>query len=73
LIHAPQNFPVLLYPGAGARVLSRGELTSSSLPGRQLAVLLLDATWSGARKMLKPSSSLQRLPRVKFAAAGPSR
>lgn len=73
IIRSPQNFPVLLYPGAGARDLSRGELTAADLAGRQLVVLLLDATWSGARKMLKLSPSLQRLPRVKFAAAGRSR
>lgn len=73
IIHNPAALPVLLYPGAEARDLSRGELTEPELAGRQLTVFLLDATWSCARKMLKLSPSLQRLPRVKFAAPGRSR
>jgi len=40
---------------------------------RQLLVLLLDATWIAARKMLRVSPSLQRLPRVMFNAGTPSR
>ena len=38
-----------------------------------LLVLLLDATWSCARKMLKLSPSLQRLPRIMFTPSAPSR
>ena len=73
VIRAPENFPVLLYPGEGARDLSKGELSPDELGGRRLVVFVLDATWSGARKMLKLSQSLQRLPRIKFAAPGRSR
>ena len=43
------------------------------LQHRRLVVFLLDATWSGARKMLRLSSSLQRLPRIMFTPAAPSR
>jgi DTW domain-containing protein YfiP len=73
LINDPANFPVLLYPGAGARNLSTGGLTATELGSRQLVVLLLDATWAGARKMLRLSPSLQRLPRVVFNASSLSR
>jgi DTW domain-containing protein YfiP len=73
LIAAPENYPVLLYPGENAHDLSRGGLTADMLQGRRLVVFLLDATWSCARKMLRVSPSLQRLPRVKFAASGRSR
>ncbi len=73
IIATPENFPVLLYPGANAHDLSRGELTADVLQGRQLVVFLLDATWSCARKMLRVSPTLQRLPRVKFTASGRSR
>jgi DTW domain-containing protein len=69
----PRNFPVLLYPGAQARNLSNGDLTPADLGGRQLVVFLLDATWSGARKMLRVSPRLQRLPRIMFTPAAPSR
>ncbi len=73
LIREPGNFPVLLYPGATARNLSNGDLTPSDLGGRRLVVFLLDATWSGARKMLKLSPVLQHLPRIMFTPAAPSR
>lgn len=73
LIADPNNFPVLLYPGASARNLSRGELRGEEIGSRQLVVFLLDATWSGARKMLRLSPSLQRLPRIMFSPSGPSR
>ncbi len=73
LIRDPRYFPVLLYPGPEARNLSTGGLTAADLGGRTLLVFLLDSTWSGARKMLRLSPSLQRLPRVMFTATHPSR
>ena len=73
LLRDPQLFPVLLYPGPHARNLSTGQLSASELGGRRLAVLVLDATWSLGRKMLRLSPSLQRLPRVLFTPAEPSR
>lgn len=73
LLRDPANFPVLLYPGESARNLSHGELAPADLAGRRLVVLLLDATWSGARKMLKLSPTLQRLPRIMFTPSAPSR
>lgn len=73
LIRDPQFFPVLLYPGADARNLSAGGLTAADLGSRTLLVFLLDSTWSGARKMLRLSPSLQRLPRVMFTSTHPSR
>jgi len=66
LIHDPQNYPVLLYPGIAARNLSKGDLTMEDLGGRRLVVFLIDATWGGARKLLRLSPSLQRLPRIMF-------
>jgi DTW domain-containing protein YfiP len=73
LLRDPQVFPVLLYPGPLARNLSTGQLAASDLGGRRLAVLVLDATWSLGRKMLRLSPSLQRLPRLMFTPAEPSR
>lgn len=73
LINDPQNFPVLLYPGVTARNLSKGDLTPADLGGRRLVVFLIDATWGGARKLLRLSSSLQRLPRIMFTPTAPSR
>lgn len=73
LIADPANFSVLLYPGVTARNLSTGDLTPADLAGRRLVVFLLDATWSGARKMLRLSPSLQRLPRIMFTPTARSR
>jgi len=73
IIRNPANAPMLIYPGESARNLSRGELAPDELAGRQLVLLLLDATWGCARKMLKLSPSLQRLPRIMFTTTSPSR
>ena len=62
--------------GAGSQTIGSGPTLlalRSALQSRQLVVFLLDATWSGARKMLRLSPSLQRLPRIMFTPAAPSR
>jgi DTW domain-containing protein YfiP len=73
LLRDPANHCVLLYPGPSARNLSRGELTAIDYAGKRLVVLLLDATWACARKMLRLSPSLQALPRIMFTPTAPSR
>jgi DTW domain-containing protein YfiP len=73
LINDPNHFPVLLYPGRDARDLSKGELHASEFTGRRLIVFVLDATWRLVRPMLRTSLSLQRLPRIMFSNAAPSR
>jgi DTW domain-containing protein YfiP len=73
LLRDPVNYPVLLYPGATARNLSNGELAPAELGGRRLVVILLDATWSCARKMLRLSPTLHALPRIMFTPVAPSR
>ena len=73
LIQDPENYPVLLYPGKGARDLSKGELRASDFSDRRLVVFLLDATWRLARPMLRFSESLQQLPKIMFSNASPSR
>ncbi len=69
----PANHCVLLYPGPEALNLSRGELRPEALGERRLVVLLLDATWACARKMLRVSPTLQALPRIMFTPTAPSR
>jgi DTW domain-containing protein len=76
LLEDPGYWPVLLYPGRTALNLSdETQLPAirASLGQRSPLVILLDATWSGARKMLKLSPVLQRLPRIMFTPAAPSR
>ena len=73
LVRDPCLFPVLLYPGRTALNLSTGMLAAADLGSRRLVVILLDATWSLGKKMLRLSPSLQRLPRIMFTSPGPSR
>jgi DTW domain-containing protein YfiP len=73
LLRDPGLHPVLLYPGRDALNLSTGRLRAADLGDRRLVVILLDATWSLGRKMLRLSPSLQRLPRIMFTASAPSR
>lgn len=83
LLADPAYCPVLLYPGRDALNVSDGapglaaaeRLTGflNGLSGRTLLVIVLDATWSGARKMLRLSPSLQRLRRIMFTPTAPSR
>ncbi len=73
LVRDPANYPVVLYPARDAVDLSKNELPAADLGGRRLTVFLLDATWRLARRMWKASPSLQRLPKVMFSGAAPSR
>ena len=73
LLRDPDNQVVLLYPGPTARNLSQGELAPAELGSRRLVVLVLDATWACARKMLRLSPSLRALPRIMFTPSAPSR
>jgi DTW domain-containing protein YfiP len=80
LINDPKNYPVLLYPGREALDLSKIDLRdpqlstlNSQLESRRLVVFLLDATWRLVRPMLRLSPNLQRLPRIMFSNAAPSR
>ena len=69
----PGNRPVLLAPGSGAVDLSREGALPLDPGGRQLVLLLLDGTWSLARKMFRESPCLQTLPRAMFGTPPVSR
>jgi len=73
LLNDPNHLPLLVYPGEDALNLSVAGWNEAALGGRRPVLVLLDATWSQARKMLKSSPSLQRLPRVMFTPSAPSR
>ncbi len=80
ILSDPRHHAVLLYPGASALNLSEpataeADPLAEALGGgaKTLLVVILDATWSGARKMLRVSPSLQRLPRIMFTPGDTSR
>lgn len=58
----------LLFPGDSARELA--DLEPAELPQ---GLVVLDGTWSQARKLLRENPSLGDLPRVKLSPALPSR
>ena len=73
LLADDRHHVVLLYPGTEATNLSLPESREEIVRNKPLVVLVLDATWSCARKMLKLSPVLQKLPRVMFTPSAPSR
>jgi len=79
LLRDPRYYPMLVYPGPDAVNLSHSQPATALIRetlargDRTLLLLLLDATWASARKMLRLSPSLQRLPRLMFTPTAPSR
>lgn len=73
LLADPEYYPVLLYPREGAVNVSEGELSLDMLNGRRLLVIVLDATWALAKKMLRMSPILHSLPALMFTPRALSR
>lgn len=70
LIAREDVFPVVLYPGAGSVDVSKAsseELAALAPVGRRLLVFVIDGTWATARRTMRLSSNLARLPRISFA------
>jgi DTW domain-containing protein YfiP len=68
----PAYAPHLLFPGPSAVRLSDGEKPLLP-PGKKLLVVLVDATWPWARKILRASSNLRALPCLALEPATGSR
>jgi DTW domain-containing protein YfiP len=69
------NAPMLLFPGSGAvnlTKLDRAERHGLLAGPRRPLVFVLDGTWSAARKMLRLSDNLSRLPRIGLDPPSPS-
>ncbi len=66
LCRDPRYRPVVLYPGKEASTASELSRSTCDGVGKRLLVVLVDATWSLARKMMGRSSLLQSLPRISF-------
>ena len=65
LLHDPQYFPVMMYPGEEAWTAKR-EGFKDAIGNKKLLVLILDATWFCARKIIEHNPFLLELPRVSF-------
>jgi DTW domain-containing protein YfiP len=76
LLRDPVVQPLLLFPGPKSLDLSKlsSEQKDALLNSkREPVIIVLDATWSLAKKMLRLSPELQRIQRVSFAADSRSR
>lgn len=67
LIGDPAYAPFVLYPSEKALFTDSAEFPEA-VGGRTLLVILIDATWFFAKKMLKASRNLQALPALSFSA-----
>lgn len=66
LLHSDKYFPVLMYPGEDAWTAQK-EGFKEVLGNKTLLVIILDATWFCAKKMIEHNPFLLDLPRVSFA------
>jgi DTW domain-containing protein YfiP len=76
LLQDPKLYPLVLYPGAQSRDLSKLNVTERQalLPeDREPVVFLLDGTWNLAKKILTHTPALQTLPRICFTPSRESR
>ena len=76
ILNDPQNHCVILYPGRNSINLSKQsqEEKGKLIPaGKKLVVLVLDGTWSTAKKMLNRSKNLQKVSQICFTPTTPSR
>ncbi|NDG84286.1 MAG: DTW domain-containing protein [Proteobacteria bacterium] len=77
LLQDPTLRVVILYPGPKSVNLTEtseeGLLEALPRDGRRLCILLVDGTWSSAKRMIRTSRVLSELPRVSFSVEAPSR
>lgn len=66
LLNDPQYFPVMMYPGEDAWTANK-EGFKETLNGRTMLVLILDATWFCAKKLIEHNPFLLELPRFSFS------
>lgn len=75
ILSDPGCHSVILYPGFGSTNLSKlapAGRRDLFPPDKELAIFVIDGTWSTARKMLKHSRNLRTLPRICFTPERPS-
>lgn len=75
LLADPCHFPVVLYPGKNSvnlTPLTPNERHHIFPAGREPVIVVIDGTWSTAKKMLRRSRNLINLPRISFTPQKPS-
>lgn len=72
LISDPSYYPLLLFPGKEAYTATDPAF-KAVLKGRKPLIILIDGTWSQAKKMLRLSTNLHTLQKLSFNAGYRSR
>jgi DTW domain-containing protein YfiP len=75
LISDPDYHSVILYPGQKSQNLSDmsdDQRTNLFPKSKKLRIFVIDGTWATARKMVRLSENLNRLPRICFSPTTPS-
>jgi len=65
--------PTILYPGQTSKNISSFAAEDLTSEGKQLLVFVVDGSWTAAKKMMKLSGNLHRLPRISISSGRPSR
>ena len=68
LLHDPKYAPFLMYPGDDALTVKSSEY-STALGGRTPLIIILDATWFCAKKLIQKNPFLLDLPKLSFAGS----
>lgn len=66
LLADPSYYPVMLYPASDACTSDSPLLKAPIEQGKKLLVVVVDATWFLAAKMVRLSKNLQQLPKISF-------
>jgi DTW domain-containing protein YfiP len=75
ILAEPTHHPVVLYPGPASVDLTKLKANArpTIFPRNKIPlIIVIDGTWSTARKMLRRSRNLNRLPRICFTPDRPS-
>lgn len=67
LLNDNQYYPVLLYPDENAWTAQKEDF-GTTLGDKTLLVIVVDATWFFAKKMLRLSPNLHKIPKISFRA-----
>lgn len=73
ILHNPELYPMLLYPGESSTNLSRQKIEKASFNGRRPVIFILDGTWPCAKSMMRDTLSLHSIPRLSFDVDSTSR
>jgi DTW domain-containing protein YfiP len=73
LLHNPEFYPLLVYPGVHAINLSETGFSPFLRKEKKFLFFIMDGTWSLAKKIITRSKNLHALPRIAFTPENPSR